>query len=435
MAGLGIKLFGSQASLFYAACFHLMGYVLAYCVWLLCWHLTASRTAAWVATSLLLFSPAYVLYENWFMYTFPSAFLITAATLLLYYWARLVDAPSEKPSDTGEDSQRSGKAGWLISTFFFLLVILSLTRSLFHLVWYVAIAFILIGLYRDFWRMLVKASLVPLIILLVWYGKNYYVHGSFAGSTLLGLGLSNITTLMVPKKELLPLVENGDLSSFALKSRYTDINELFSYPAEATGIDVLDLPRKATGTYNFNYHTITRLDPVYKADSLVVISQFPFYYLHGVWRANLLFFSPSHMNAYFSAANREAVQSVNYLYNPLLYGAPAHAKQMTDAHFGVEESTYLIEVNTGYGLIIFWLAVLVYFSYYSIWGLISGRGQDKAKMLVTGFMLFNITYVWAISVSVELAENYRYKFLTEPLFIVLATVLVLRLLEYINKRA
>ena len=57
---------------------------MALAVYLLTLRLAAARPAAVVATALLVFSPAFVLYENWLMYTFPSAALLTISALLLH---------------------------------------------------------------------------------------------------------------------------------------------------------------------------------------------------------------------------------------------------------------------------------------------------------------------------------------------------------------
>jgi hypothetical protein len=200
-AGVGLKLFGEHADWFYAVSFHLLGYGLALGVFVLIDKLTHCRLPAYIGTGLLVASPAFVLYENWLMYTFPAAVLLVVSTVVL---ARFLD------------DRRVGRA----VLFFSLLALLALTRSLFHLFWLVGIALMLFAVLRANRRQIFLAALAPVIVVAGWYGKNYVLYGSFAGSSMLGLGLSNITTLTATREELMPLVERGKLSSFALLSRY-----------------------------------------------------------------------------------------------------------------------------------------------------------------------------------------------------------------------
>ena len=46
--------------------------------------------------------------------------------------------------------------------------------------------------------------------------------------------------------------------------------------------------------------------------------------------------------------------------------------------------------------------------------------RARAACSFTAFITFTAIYVYAIGTTVELGENYRYRFLVEPLFLVLA---------------
>jgi 4-amino-4-deoxy-L-arabinose transferase-like glycosyltransferase len=199
--GLGIKLFGPNATAVFAVCFHALGLVLAWCVYLLTARLSGSRLAAGITSALLVFSPSFVLYENWFMYSFPTAVLLTVAAALLYRYVR------------------SGATRWAVA-FFAVLATLLLLRSLYHLAWLVAVALLLVATQWHRRKQVLIAAAVPILVVGLWYGKNLYLFGTFSSSTWFGLGLSNITTQMITREELRPLVERGELSQFALVSRY-----------------------------------------------------------------------------------------------------------------------------------------------------------------------------------------------------------------------
>jgi hypothetical protein len=233
--GIGVKLFtDAGAALFFSVVFHALGLLLAASVYILSWKLSSSRVTAIIATGLLVFSPSFVLYENWLMYSFPAATLLTLATVALYQYVE------------------TRRTSWCV-TFFALLAALLLTRSLFHLVWLLAITALLAAVLRERWRQVLLAAAAPVLLVIFWYAKNFFLFGVFTSSTTMGLGLSNITTLTVPAAELLPRVRSGELSPFALVSRYTQTDLLF-LPDERgpTGIPVLDQVRKSTGAYNYN---------------------------------------------------------------------------------------------------------------------------------------------------------------------------------------
>src|SRR6185295_9333028 len=120
-AGVGLKVFGDGAPAFFSVVFHLLGLATAMAVHLLTRGLTGSRLAADTATAILLFSPSFVLYENWLMYSFPAAALLTVSAVLLHRYAS------------------TGAARWG-AAFFGVLAVLLLTRSLFHLGWLLMVA-------------------------------------------------------------------------------------------------------------------------------------------------------------------------------------------------------------------------------------------------------------------------------------------------------
>ena len=131
--GVGLKLFGDHADVYFSLSFHALGLAMALAVYLLTLRLTAARPAAVVATALLVFSPAFVLYENWLMYTFPSAALLTISALLLHQYLATRDTR------------------WA-AAFFTVLAILLLTRSIFHLAWMVLVTVLLAVILRRWWR-------------------------------------------------------------------------------------------------------------------------------------------------------------------------------------------------------------------------------------------------------------------------------------------
>lgn len=414
LAGIGLKLFGEHADLFFSAVFHLLGLLLATVVYALTRQLSSSRVAATVATALLVFSPSFVLYENWFMYSFPAAVLLSFAAWLLYRYVQTRRTPTAV-------------------AFFGVLALLLLTRSLFHLAWMALIAGLLAIALWPSRRQVLLAAAAPLLVVALWYGKNYYYFGTFSSSTWMGLGLSNIA-LVPTREELRPLVEDGRLSPYALVSRYEHVDYLFrSQQLPPTGVPVLDQVRKSGGQYNFNNQHIVVINRYYTQDAITVIRTFPFSYVVGLIISNRLFFSPSSMNLYFTAENRAAAQPLERIFNPLLYGVGAQSGLLKQPHFGFHEERVL-EVNTSVPLIALWMLVLGYGYAQARRAVISRDPEQQPTGLVIGFIVVSALYLYAVGTAVELGENYRYRFLIEPLFMVLTATAATTLIRRVRSR-
>jgi hypothetical protein len=396
--GIGLKLFGENAEVYFALTFHVLGLAMALAVHILTLRLTGARAAAIVATALLVFSPSFVLYENWLMYTFPSAALLTISALLLHQYLATRDVR------------------WA-GAFFTVLAILLLTRSLFHLAWLIAVMVLLAVSLRRWWRQVLFAAAAPLLVVALWYGKNYYYFGAFAASTAAGLGFGNITTLMVERERLQPMVQDGRLSPYALVSRYQRPDLLFMPQEPDTGIPVLDQVKKSDGRhYNYNNLRMVEVNREYMRDAIEVIRTFPASYAIGLILSNRLFFSPTGMNEYFSAQNRDAVLPMEWLFQPLLHGVKPEPRFMRQPHYGFT-SAYSVEVNTSVFLIAQWFVLLAYGYVQARGGVIAGDGNPRA--LVLGFIVLTAVYLYVVATAIELNENYRYRFNIEPLFLVL----------------
>ena len=84
LVGAAYRVLGDGAPTFLALLFHGLGLVLALGLFALTLRLTGTRVAAYVCTGLVVLSPGFVLYENWLMYTFLEAVLLTTSAVALY---------------------------------------------------------------------------------------------------------------------------------------------------------------------------------------------------------------------------------------------------------------------------------------------------------------------------------------------------------------
>jgi hypothetical protein len=403
LVGVAYRVFGDDAPTFLSLLFHGLGFVVAVGLFALTLRLTRTRVAAYLCTALIIMSPGFVLYENWLMYTFLEVVLLTVSSVALY---KMLDRDSTP---------------WAV-VLFSALAALVLTRSLFHLGWFVLVV-IYVAWAAPSRNRVLRAAAIPMAVATLWYAKNYFYFGAFAGSTLFGLGLSNIGTLTATRAELAPLVEQGLVSPLALVSRYEDAPRLFDATnSQATGIPVLDRPRKSTGDFNFNYKPLVAINQQYASDSFAVIRRYPASYVIGWVIANRLFFSPSSMNEYFSPENRAAAKPFERVFNPLLYGVPADPGYIPQPHFGFDRPPSL-EVNTSVWLIA-WSVLVVVLGWLRVRPVfVGGAVEDRAALITLGYLLSVMLYVYALGTLVELGENYRYRFVTEPFLAVVTAVL------------
>jgi hypothetical protein len=82
----------------------------------------------------------------------------------------------------------------------------------------------------------------------------------------------------------------------------------------------------------------------------------------------------------------------------------------------------MLEANPSYPLMVLWILVTV-IGYLRARRLIrEDTSAEKTRGIVLLFMIGNAVYVYCLATMFELGENYRYRFLVEPLFLVLTAV-------------
>lgn len=402
LVGIGIKLFGDNTRVFCDVVFHALGLLVAFSIYVLTWRLSASRVAAAITTALLVFSPAFVLYENLLFYSFPAMALLIFATAALFQY------------------QRTGSTAWCAG-FFAILAALLLTRSLFHLAWMLAVTAGLVAVNWAKRKQILLAAAVPLLVVTGWCTKNYYYFGVFGTSSWMGLGLYNISTNLVPHQSLVPLVENGTLSHWALVSRYSSRGLMFlGQLRPPTGIPVLDTLNKPSGV-NCNYRDIPAVSALYASDAFKVMRHFPATYVYGVVAANRMYFTPTSVHQFFTPENRAAVRPMEVLLTPVLSGVPLRPGIMLLSPAIFPDP---LPVNTSVVLIVVWFGLMFYAYAYARRAVLDPARRTEPQAVVLGFIAVTAAYLYVVSTFLELGENNRYRFVIEPLFFVMAATAI-----------
>ncbi|MGQ9708430.1 MAG: hypothetical protein ACUVUR_06090, partial [bacterium] len=176
--GLILRFFpGWEANAFWL-CYLSLGLILTVCLYLLLKNLGILPPIATVLTALFIISPACILYENWLFYTYPVCFLLLFSAL---FWVKFIKQP---------------KFIYAL-LFFFSLGFVVLMWSLFHLIWFLAIAGALLTLRRQNYKPIALGFILPFLLVTGWYVKNAILFNQFTASTWFGMNFSKMTNSML----------------------------------------------------------------------------------------------------------------------------------------------------------------------------------------------------------------------------------------------
>jgi hypothetical protein len=338
-----------------------------------------------ILTSIFIVSPSSILYENWLFYTYPvTLFLILSAFFLHRFFS------TQKWTDG------------LI--FFSLLGLCVLTRSLFHLIWFLLILFMLVNTGKKFSKTILFSATIPFLLVCSIFVKNWFIWGEFTNSTWLGMSLFKVASNNVSQGEMVKLVQKRHLSEASL---YHPYSWLSTYPVELrnapqTEIPVLDQKLRSTGFNNYNQLAYHRISKYYLSDALYLIRHYPASYLHGLLKSFSIYFWSSSDN-YFLKVNRDRILGYNRAFDTIFYGK-----------FGSDgEPGWFLVAG---------IPLLLFFSVRYL--LRKDQDMSVATKVTLLFITLNILYVTLVGNALETGENNRFRFEIDPYLYVLLGVLL-----------
>jgi hypothetical protein len=359
--GTVYKLFPGSSTMVFQICFIAMGLITALALYALMRRLGVCRAIAAVVTSIFILSPAFILYENLLFYEMPAIMLLTVSALLLCQWI---------------DNRHIGYLiGILITT-----VLLVWTRSVFHLVWLVAAYGIVVLYSRRAW----KPLLIALMVAAIPFAKNYIVFGEFTISTLLNTNIPKTTTRMLSEETRIDLVSRDILTP--LGNVYPPPTPWDYYKADLieTGIPILDL-EQVDGAVNYNNSVYLQMGRQYRKDAEYVFLHYPGAWIRGMKQALSIYFLPTYDWFKYRPPNRK--------------------------HIGAMSAT--VPIKTVFiGVIVLSLSSMILFRH------------NKSYLAIMGYMLMTVLYVTLLTSAIEIGENQRFRFLTNPFMYTLAAVLI-----------
>jgi hypothetical protein len=403
-AGAVLKLFPRSYALAFQAIYLLLGLGICWS----CYHLMRiCGVSRWLALTLsvwFIVSPGVVLFENYLLYEYLVAFLLTIAAVALVHFF--------------QDS----RSIWLIlfSTALFGLV---LVRNFFHLAYFVAIMAVLAVLSRTRRRTVILCGALPLLAILGLYTKNWILFGSFSGSTWMGMNMDVITAHQLSSEEANAFVSRGIISPVSLLDLGSPIDLYRPYiqmPA-STGVPVLDDCVTSTGATNFNCLAFLQVQRIYTEDGVALLKNYPVVYLRSVEAAWFSYFLPAGDFPFFDL-NRPKIHALDRIWNIVFFGQFKEAsdrKELRRLVAGGARASLVL--YSGLFLMIGFPALWLWGIYYLATG-VRRKILDRPVAILMGFLLLNITYVSAIANFLSSFENNRYRFPLDPFYLLLLAV-------------
>ncbi len=420
--GLVLKTFPGHESGAFAVSYMALGLVLGISLYLLMIRLGVSRWLGAVLSILFLISPSCILYENWLFYTCPVTVLLCVSALFFHRFL----------------STRSVANGIV---FFTLLAAVVLTRSIFHLFWFLLFGVILVLSQPRHWKKVVVAGCVPLALLMFVYAKNLYLFGSFSSSTWLGMNFAKITTVRVPKELRWEWVSTGTLSSLALHHPFAgpgsrSYRGYFSQRPRI-GVSVLDDELKSTGHANYNNIAYVRISKQYFRDAMTVLALDPVRYLGGVAKACEIYLRPG-SHSELLRENRRRLRDFERAYHIVFHGQVSDERGIPLQRGSIAEYYVHARGSAGWFTSKAWF-LIVGCPLLTLFGFVLGmrvlRTRADAPFALTMlFLAANIAYVTVVSNAVEIGENNRYRFIVDPYLLVIAGVCLERGLGALRRR-
>jgi hypothetical protein len=320
---------------------------------------------------------------------------------------------------------RALRTGRLSDGFLFLTVLAVVcgSRSLYHLAYLVAAAAMLALAWRD-WRRTLLAGAVPLLLVVSLYAKNKVLFGHFAASTWTGMSLGHLTLDPLPRGEADRPVAAGTLSPASAHpafSRARVYEGAYFDPPPATRVRALYWEEKTTGAPNYNHAAYIRISEDLLRDSLWVLRHRPDVYLASVREAWSIYFrSPGELR-FLGAENIDAIRPARDLLRCRLL-LRLRRRRDGDAN----PPRY-------WGLIVGLPAVFAV-GLVSALGRGPGRDLDRRQRLLAALLCFNIAFVAVVGNFLELGENNRFRFETDPLSVCLLGIALQGGLDVVRRR-
>lgn len=400
--GAILHLPGGWAHLAFHAVFAGCGLALGLALLALAARLGVPRWLRLPAAALFLASPAVLLNENLLFYSYPVMTALLLAALCLHRFLA-----------SGRRADGLACCG--------LLAAVALTQSLFHLIFLAIVtAGAVLVAQPPLRRAALAAAALPLLAVVLWYARSAALFGTFSSSSWLGMSAAKVATKLMPASERSALAAEPAETILAVEpfsplAAYAGVAGLPPLPPP-TGVPALDEAVKSTGAPNLNHLAYVDLSRRYLAATRHLVRRDPRGYLRGTGAAWLVYLRSGADSAWLGD-NRRRIAGFSRWFDRLAYlQLEPFTGQLGPSH-------------VAWSIVLLLPIALVHGARLARRSWLAGDLAGAATVL---FLIVTVLYVAVVGNSVELGENNRFRFETEPLALVL---LLLWMSDLVGRRS
>jgi hypothetical protein len=238
-------------------------------------------------------------------------------------------------------------------------------------------------------------------------------------STWFGMNFAGVTVRALPASLRRSLVADGRLSPLAAIGRMSGLDYYPRQYTEVRGFEqvpALRQRRRSTGANNYNHLAYITISKLYLRDSLYVVRHRPKYLLVGWLNAWLAYFR-SGTDMVLVHGNLSRIVPLNILYDYACYGKVPYYR----LHLGAIPLYYAPYSEPRlYLFLLVGLPLLLVFGIRVAWRRGHGRvALSTRQRLLVLYLCLNIAFVAAVGNAFDVGENQRFRFATDPLYVVL----------------
>jgi hypothetical protein len=393
LTGILLKLAGASAPALAHATFWVLGLVIVNALLHLCRAVGLSEWTSLLVAAAFAVIPQTVYFEHLYLYEYPITALLLVGAVLFHAAVR-----------------RQYGLAW--AGFFATAAAVGLTRSTFHLVWFLVLLAVSLWLVpADRRRRVLAAACVPALLLLALYVKNFALFGVFDAFSFGPVSQSLVTIWNLPPDVRDAWIRDGRLSPFAAVSVYAgprDYVDLMPPRDDREWPEQLRvLERPTVGAANYNHVLFLEVNRARRADAFRYFQERPLDYLATVVRGLVDVFAPStewHPLDRTGGSPHEEVRQVLGSYERA-FNRAVHSLPVAPI-----------------GLYVLLPAVLVWTLREALRLIASADPAAAARGWLLFLCLFQVIFVVAASCLFTFRESSRYRFQVEPMIWVLTAL-------------